>query len=198
MPETTTIIGPQDHGRRMSLDEFDTAEGIEGYLYELSRGVIIVTDVPHPHHYRQLKAIRLQLAVYQVAHQDRVDGIASGSDCKILLSGYESERHPDLAVYSQPPGNARDVWATYIPDLAIEIVSPGSEHRAYEEKREEYLQFGIKEYWIVDEPKDQMLVLTRFRGAWRDRIIKPTELYEPSILPGFQFDLAAVFRAARI
>jgi hypothetical protein len=37
-----TIIGPADHGRRMSLDEFDTAVGLEGRLYELSRRVIVV------------------------------------------------------------------------------------------------------------------------------------------------------------
>jgi hypothetical protein len=37
---TTTILGPSYHGRPMSLDEFDLAERQEGYLYELSRGVI--------------------------------------------------------------------------------------------------------------------------------------------------------------
>jgi len=42
------IVGPADHGRRMTLDEFDTAEGVEGRLYELSRGEVVVTDVPNP------------------------------------------------------------------------------------------------------------------------------------------------------
>ena len=31
-------VGPADHGRRMSLADFDHAEVQEGYLYELGRG----------------------------------------------------------------------------------------------------------------------------------------------------------------
>ena len=50
MSKTITKIGPADHGRRMSLEEFDHAEGQEGYLYELSRGVITVADVPRRRH----------------------------------------------------------------------------------------------------------------------------------------------------
>ena len=197
MSRAATIIGPADHGRRMSLDEFDTAEGAGGYLYELSRGVITVTDVPPPKHLRQQAAIRFQLEKYHIAHPEKIYCIASGSDCKILIAGLESERHPDLAIYTEAPGDEPDVWSTYTPLLAIEIVSPGSEHRDYEEKPEEYLSFGIKEYWIVDEAEDQMLVLTRYRGAWRPRTVRPGELYEPRILPGLSFDLAEVFAQAR-
>jgi hypothetical protein len=37
-------IGPEDHGRRMSLDLFADAIAQEGYLYELGNGVIEVSD----------------------------------------------------------------------------------------------------------------------------------------------------------
>jgi hypothetical protein len=46
MSTTATLIGPEDQGRRMSLAEFDHAEVRDGYLYELGRGVITVSDVP--------------------------------------------------------------------------------------------------------------------------------------------------------
>ena len=36
------IIGPEDHGRRMSLDDFDRAIARPGYLYELGKGAIEV------------------------------------------------------------------------------------------------------------------------------------------------------------
>ena len=39
-------IGPADHGRRMSLEEFREAEEEEGYRYELARGVLEVTLCP--------------------------------------------------------------------------------------------------------------------------------------------------------
>ena len=42
MGKTLIKIGPSDHGRRMSLEEFEHAKVQEGYLYELSRGIINV------------------------------------------------------------------------------------------------------------------------------------------------------------
>src|SRR5438477_9088612 len=123
MPKTTTKVGPKDAGRRMSLDEFDTAEGQPGYLYELSKGVVIVSDVPNPPHLAQLNAIRRQLAAYDLAHPNVVHAIAGGGECKLLVREEESERHPDIAVYKSPPPE-ENVWATWVPDLVIEIVSP--------------------------------------------------------------------------
>src|SRR3954465_1085458 len=68
MPKTAIKVGPEDHGRRMSLEEFDHCEVQEGYLYELSRGVITVSDVPHPRHFGQVQAARNQFIAYQLAH----------------------------------------------------------------------------------------------------------------------------------
>jgi Uma2 family endonuclease len=196
MPQTAIKIGPADHGRRMSLEDFDLAEIQEGYCYELSRGVITVSDVPNPRHFAQVIAIRRQLSAYDLAHPGRIHGIAAGSDCKILLADLESERHPDVAVYKDPPPE-EDIWATWIPQIVIEVVSPASEHRDYQEKREEYLLFGVSEYWIVDANRQEMTVLRRWGGRWREQIIKPPEVYRTRLLPGFEFACALVFEAAQ-
>src|SRR5438309_1997652 len=92
-------VGPEDNGRRMSLADFEFAEVKEGYRYELERGVLIVSDVPNPPHLAQIDVIRDQLTSYKVAHRGRIHRLAGGSDCKLLVEGQESERHPDLAVY---------------------------------------------------------------------------------------------------
>jgi len=196
MPKTTIKVGPQDAGRRMSLEDFDTAEAQPGYIYELSKGVVIVSDVPNPPHLAQLNAIRRQLAAYDLANSNVIHAIAGGGECKVLLWEQESERHPDLAVYKSPPPQ-EDVWATWIPDLVIEIVSPDSEHRDYVEKRQEYLSFGVREYWIVDASREEVLVLRRRGARWTERVVRPPEVYMAKVLPGFEFDCAAVFRAAR-
>ena len=73
-------VGPKDHGRRMSLDEFDHAEGQEGYCYELSRGVITVVDVPNPRHFAQVGAIQDQLYSYKLANPGRIHLIGGGAD----------------------------------------------------------------------------------------------------------------------
>jgi Uma2 family endonuclease len=197
---TATIkIGPADHGQRMSLADFEYAEVEEGHLYELGRGVIVVSDVPNPPHVAQVIAIRDQLSAYKFTHPGKIYGILSGNECKIPTQGYESERHPDLAVYTtQPPSAAGDVWATWIPDLVIEVVSPGSEHRDYTEKREEYLVFGVREYWIFDGQRQEMLVLQRSAGRWVERVVRPADVYRTHLFPGMEFTCAPVFEAARV
>lgn len=194
---TTTTIGPSDHGRLMSLDEFDRAEGREGYRYELSRGVITVVDVPRPRHLALVSAARRQFAAYDLAHPGRIHGLAGGSDCKILIAELDSERHPDLAIYqTSPPEEGEDVWSQWVPEIVIEVVSPSSRRRDYEEKPEEYLRFGVLEYWIIDADERAMLVHRRSRGRWAGRTICPPDLYRTRLLPGFDFACGAVFEAA--
>ncbi len=196
MSKTVTTIGPHDQGRRMTLEEFEFAEGVEGRLYELSRGVVTVIDVPKRKHLLQIEAIRDQLYAYKLAHPSRIRTIATGGECKILLEDLQSERHPDLAIYLNPPPNDdQDLWSTWIPELVIEVVSASSAHRDYVEKREEYLQFGVLEYWIFDSDKQQMLVLRRSRGTWSEQVMRPPEMYRTRLLPGLEFACQAVFEA---
>jgi Uma2 family endonuclease len=190
-------VGPKDHGRRMSLVEFDHAEVQEGYRYELGRGVIVVSDVPKKRHLLQLESIRDQFSSYKLAHPGRIQVIAAGSDCKIMVAAYESERHPDLAVYmTPPPEEDEDFWYIWIPEIVIEVVSLGSKLRDYKEKREEYLAFGVREYWIFDAAKREMLVLKRVGGRWRERSVRPPEIYRTRLLPGLRFSCGQVFQAA--
>src|SRR5437016_4756454 len=147
MNQTLIKIGPADHGKRMSLEEFDEAEGAEGFLYELSRGVITVVHVPDPGHAYQVDELRGQLYAYRMQHPGIIRMIAAGSDCKILLSHEESERHPDIAIYKTDRPQGKDVWMQWVPQIVIEVVSPSSAHRDYEEKPAEYLRFGVSEYW---------------------------------------------------
>jgi Uma2 family endonuclease len=182
----------------MSLEEFEPAEAQEGYLYELGRGVIVVTDVPKRRHTAQLFAITCQFHGYHAAHPGRIVLIATGSECKILLEDLQSERHPDLAIYKNPPPeDEEDFWNQWIPEIVVEVVSPRSRHRDYVEKREEYLAFGVREYWIFDADKAEMLVLRRSRGQWAERVVRPPDLYRSRLLPGFELACGPVFEAAR-
>jgi Uma2 family endonuclease len=181
----------------MSLEDFDHAEAKPGHLYELSRGVITVSDVPNRKHLAQVNAIRQALTLYDVANPGRIDAIASGSDCKLMLWDLQSERHPDFAMYQTAAPDDEEIWSEWVPEIVIEVVSPGSETRDYEEKPAEYLAFGVMEYWIVDAAKEEVLTMRRSGGKWAKRVVKGDEKYKTRLLPGFEFDVAAVFAAAR-
>jgi len=198
MTQTLTKISPADQGRRMSLVDFEHAKVMEGKLYELGRGLIVVSEIPNLSHLAQVSALKRQLMTYDIAHPGKIYTVASGSECKILLSNLDSERHPDLAVYtSAPPGDDSEVWYSWVPEIVVEVVSADSMTRDYGEKREEYLAFGVLEYWIVDAERDEMLVLRRRGGRWAEVAVRPPQTYTTRRLPGLVIDVAAVFEAAR-
>lgn len=190
-------IGPKDHGRRMSLDRFASAVAVEGYVYELSKGVIEVTDVPFPDHFEQVDEVRNQLLEHRFANPSAFYRTAGSNECKLLIGPSNSERHPDLSVYFKPPPRGKDVWSIWRPSIVIEVVSKSSVKRDYEEKPDEYLQLGIDEYWIIDSFRGAMTAHVRWRGMWRATVIKPPKKYVSSLLPRFSLDLKKVFAAAR-
>jgi hypothetical protein len=191
-------VGPEDHGRRMSLDRFDRAIAREGYRYELNKGVVEVSDVPDPRHLAQLQALRNQLIVYQEAHPEIVHSITGSNESKVLLAEDQSERHPDLSVYLAPPPEVDDVWSLWVPAIVIEVVSKSSLKRDYEDKPPEYLSFGVDEYWIVDSLKQQLTVMRRWRGQWKPTVVKPAQAkYTTPLLPGFALDLKRIFAAGK-
>ena len=198
MSTTATIIGPADEGRRMSLDDFIDARGQDGRLYELSRGIVTMVDVPSPRHLRILHAIRRQLGEHDRLNPGRIWAIASGGECRLLVNDLESDRHPDLAVYKTPPPESKqadEIWSQWIPEIVIEIVSPSSRFRDYQQKPEEYLRFGVQEYWIIDADEGTMKVLRRTGGRWAERTVKPPEVHKTHLLPGLEFSIASVFEA---
>lgn len=195
MAQTITRIGPADNGRRMLLKEFEHAEGEAGHVYELGKGVVNVMDVPGLPHMAQFEALRDQFVAYRLANPSRIKHIVGGGESKVLLEEMQSERHPDISVYRHPPDEPGN-WATWIPDIVVEIISPSSRQRDLDEKPEEYLRFGVSEYWVVDRQEDQMLVHRRVGGRWQLRVVKPPEQYETLLLPGLKIDLRAVFTAA--
>jgi Uma2 family endonuclease len=186
-------VGPEDAGRRMTLDQFDRAAGQEGYLYELNKGVIEVSGIPQLDHGMQLQEVRDQLTAYRLANPGIISFMGGGSEAKILVAADQSERHPDLSVYLSSPPDIEDVWSQWIPAIVIEVVSKSSTNRDYEDKPGEYLTFGISEYWIVDAFKPQMTAMTRWRRQWKEKIVKPTQKYSTTRLPRFVLDLKRVF-----
>lgn len=195
---TPVTLGPPDDGQTMTLEEFADAQGQAGYRYELSRGVVTVIEVPNEPHCDIVDEIRYLLDGYRRNHPDIIYRVLHGSEGKIPIEEVESERHPDLLIYKQrrPPNTSgRGVWSAWIPELVIEVVSPDSADRDYNQKPEEYLQFGVQEYWIVDDARQQMTVHQRSDDEWVKTTVSPGAVYTTPLLQGFDFDLQAVFDA---
>lgn len=186
MATTTRRVGPADQGQRMTLDEFIQADFAEGWLYELARGVIVVTEVPGIHHGRIVDRLTELFVVYKLRHPGIINYRAGGSECRLRLPGMQSDRHPDQALYLSPPPPGQSPWTRWIPQILVEVVSKGGEDRDYVEKREEYLRVGVSEYWIVDPGARRIHVLQRAGDVWEETIIAPGATYRTHLLPGLE------------
>src|SRR5438105_1567880 len=171
----------------MSLKKFEFAQVEQGYQYELARGYIVVSEVANYRHAMQITTINESLFVLRAANPGTIHAILQGSSNKMVIHDWESERHPDIAVYlTKPKGpKNRTMWRTWIPDLTIEVVSESSRDRDYTEKRDEYWTLGVKEYWIVDAKREQLLILKRGRARWTEKALGPADICETKLLPGF-------------
>ena len=183
---TRTRIGPADHGRTMTLQEFLDAEETPGYRYELARRVIEVSDVPNDSHAKVVDNLHEGFSDARRRSPGVIDRITEASGVQVVIPVLDFDRHPDLAVIFV--GKAPDDRGRRMPDLVVEVVSPGREarHRDYVSKRADYLAFGILEYWIVD-PRDQLVtVLSRpdIESEWTERIFRDDEPILSPLLPG--------------
>ncbi len=104
-------------------------------------------------------------------------------------------REPDL-LYVAPenlPENPRGYPVR--ADFVIEVVSAGDEarRRDYEEKRSDYAQAGIAEYWIVDPERRVIEVLGLADGAYKSLgSFREGQTARGRYFAGFVVDVAAV------
>jgi Uma2 family endonuclease len=182
---TPLRIGPADHGRAMTLDEFEEADFEEGFRYELARGVLEVSEVPGEPHALIVWAILRLIASYDRDHPRVIHRAGGGSEYRFRLPAMDSGRHPDVAVtLSNTP---RDWRGRRPASMAFEVVSKGSEarERDYVTKRAEYLAYGLREYWIVDPQEKIVTVLIRDGDAWREQVYRDDQQAASLVLPGF-------------
>ncbi|MHC5544565.1 Uma2 family endonuclease [Singulisphaera rosea] len=197
MATTAAIrIGPADHGRRIALQEFWDAEEEAGYRYELARGVLEVTNVPGESHGLIVCSFYGALERYRQAHPATIQRYGGAGEFRLWLPTMASGRNPDVAVVLK--GTPADSRGSRPPSLVVEVVSAGAEAHArdYVTKREEYLAFGIHEYWIVDSIRRRILVLVRDGDSWVERTFGEGQVAGGLVLPDFAVPLDDLWAAA--
>ncbi|MDB5349499.1 MAG: hypothetical protein JWN86_746 [Planctomycetota bacterium] len=186
----TLRIGPADHRRKMTLEEFEDADFEEGYRYELARGVLEVTEVPDDPHGFIVDHFACAIADYRRQHPHLVLRSGEASGFRLWLPGMISGRNPDYAVVLR--GVPKDRRGRRPPSLVAEVVSEGGEarDRDYQIKKEEYRIFGMLEYWILDPELRRVTVLTRDGDVWAESVFVDGQIASGLVLPGFAVPVA--------
>jgi Uma2 family endonuclease len=188
MATIATRIGPADNGRAMTLEEFLDAEVEEGYRYELARGILEVTNVPDDPHGQVVCNLYRVVSRFDQTHPGSILRYGGGNEFQLLFPGFVSGRNPDLSVALR--GAPRNYRRRRDPVLVAEIVSEGSGDRDYRVKREEYLAYGLLEYWIIDLENWKMTLLIRDGDVWVERVLEGDQPIASLVLPGLAATVA--------
>jgi Uma2 family endonuclease len=115
-------------------------------------------------------------------------------------TGFTVERDPDLVRGPDAAFVGRDRIGTKVPrgyfdgvpDLAVEVVSPGERRRDVAEKVNMWLAHGARVVWVAD-PRQMTVVIHRV-GNKPQTLRKPDEIRDEPLLRGFVLPLSKVFR----
>ena len=153
-----TLTKPQTAPRLATWDDFLRLDDDD--RRELLDGRLVEGGVPTLGHERAVIALGTLLT--QWAWERGVG--------EVLASGYKvriDDRRgvmPDVQ-YFRPgnlPGQADEQGLAHgRPDLAVEVISPGSRHYDAVRKRADYAAIGVPEYWLVDPVERRVTVLRR-------------------------------------
>ena len=191
MATVRTRIGPADHGRKMTLEEFLEAEEEPGHRYELARGVLEVTEVSNDPHGQIVSNLEGAFHRYKDQNPGVIRRIGGSGEFRLWVPEMVSGRNPDVAIVLH--GTLKDGRGRRRPSLVAEVVSEGGEDRDYRLKREEYWTFGVREYWIIDLSLRQILTLVRQDEAWVERTFRDEDIIASNLLPGFAGTVAELW-----
>jgi Uma2 family endonuclease len=198
---TLLKIGPADHGRPLTLEEFLSAEGQEGFHYEIIGGKLYVSPMPNPSENWAEEWLGDLLRFYVRAHPGVINYVSSKARVFVPGAAEVTAPEPDLAAYHDYPRHRapRDLrWEEVSPLLVVEILVEGDPDKDLNRNVELYRQVAsIQEYWILDAREDAMLPALlvyrrRDRRRWRKVLtIEPGGVYSTDLLPGFNLTLDA-------
>ena len=107
-------------------------------------------------------------------------------------------REPDLLLLRDrsDPRNQDRFWLG--ADLTVEVVSPDDPARDLVEKRADYAEAGIPEYWIVDPRFETVTVLSLAGDAYVEHgVFSCGDTATSRLLEGFAVDVTALFDDAK-
>ncbi len=101
---------------------------------------------------------------------------------------------PDVAFEGLPRAAqpSRSTYAPYMPDLAVEVVSPSQSLAQVRRKAETFLRHGTTFVWLID-PEAKTAEVWQRETEQREVIDWDGELSGGDILPGFRLPLRKIF-----
>ncbi len=163
--------------------------------YEIIDGELFMVPSPNESHQRFLVTLTIILANH--VKKNKLGSIYC-APFDVLFSE-EDVVQPDIIFVSNK--NKKIITKDNIqgvPDLLIEILSPGTSKRDLGIKKKLYAKNGVREYWIVDPEQETIEVLNLKKGEFLGRSCNTgaagqTSRLSSSVIQGFDIDIKEIF-----
>lgn len=168
--------------------EFD---GEDAY-YELINGEIVKKAAPTPLH--QETSNNLSFALTSFVKQKKLGKVFT-APVDVYLHEF-SHVLPDILFV--PTENAGIIdykeGILGVPDLVVEIISPGSVYKDRVMKNNDYEAAGVREYWLVDPKNQSVEVYENVDGAFRLlAFAAEAGKVHSKILEGLELEISTIF-----
>lgn len=186
--QATATLHRENERRAAFYDEITEQEKVEFINGE----VVVHSPVMKRHNVVSGLLYRL-LSVYADRNHLGFVGIE-----KIMIRLTRNDYEPDLVFFraERAAGFAPEQTLFPAPDLVVEILSNGTEHRDRGVKQTDYAAHGIGEYWIVDAEQrsvEQYLLRT---GRYELAVKSGTGLLRSEVVTAFEVPIPALFDEA--
>jgi Uma2 family endonuclease len=194
-PAASVYLCPELAGTLMTPEEFDAIGAFDGeYRYELVHGVLIALPFPEPTEAGPNDELNYLLRQFQDRHPNgrALDATLSHQH----ISTATGRRLADRAIWTglgRLPRPGRDT-----PTIAVEFVSRSrrDRQRDYVDKRREYMEAGVAEYWIIDRFRRTLTAVRPGPAGPQDQVVAEAATYTTALLPGFELPLARLLAVA--
>jgi Uma2 family endonuclease len=186
-------LGPADHGRPLTLDDFDSAEFEPGFRYEIIDGRLYVSPTPNPAENILEQWLYRKLLAYSDRHTDVINYVTPKSRVFVQKRKKTTAPEPDITAYRDLPldEDFRGIhWRDLNPILVAEVLVEGDQSKDLERNVELYLEVpSIREYWVLDgreNPNEPTLIQHRRYGKrWLVKSFPYGTTFRTKLLPGF-------------
>ena len=167
----------------------------EARAVELVRGVIVEMSMPNPEHAEILSRLHARLAVF--VYENDLGRVAVGDTPYVVernREGKDTVRGLDLSFLSKStaPLPLPRQPMSIMPDLAVEVISPGNKAADIRLKISQLLEAGTQEIWVVYP--EMRLVETHTKDG-HTTLREDDMLTGGEVLPDFKIAVSEIFPA---
>ena len=139
----------------------------EGTLAEIINGSIHMSPAPTPQH--QLVTREIAFSILNYLKQNNIGGQILFAPCDVFLDELLNAVQPDIIFISPEKESIIQEDAIHgVPDLIVEVLSPGNSNHDLITKRGLYEKFGVKEYWIVTPETKETIGFIMKDGTYQE------------------------------